>query len=179
MRIILILAAASITFATTLPASAAQHSGPKSCPFILASLDAAGRKACVGFPDKKTPQNWDWDSFLSSVSRDIKQIDLIQKFVDEGGWESYCADGGCNPHNFAPLSCEKAYLNYLIQLNQCNKIKNGYKNKGVYSPPHAPVTPRDPVRVPPTGLLETTPGLSPQGPAAGGTPSKPPTPNLR
>jgi hypothetical protein len=33
--------------------------------------------------------------------------------------------------------------------------------------------------VPDAGLLETTPGLSPQGPAAGGTPSKPYTPNTR
>jgi hypothetical protein len=168
MRMIFVLAAACITFASTLPASA-QNSVSKSCPAVLASLDAAGRKACVGFHTMPTVS--DWDVFLGYGSRTLKEIDDFKKFMDAGGWESYCADGACRADLQPSLSCLKAYLNYLIQLNQCSKIKNRNKNQEVYRAPHAPVTPRDPVRVPPGGLLETTPGLSPQGPAGMGTPS--------
>jgi hypothetical protein len=141
MRKIVLLAAASIMVAATLPVSA------KSMMGMLNTCDAVGARA---FHEAEKECGNDLGLLLLGLAME----------GPEGAQESinyiirHSTDNAC----FAALR---------VVFTACKAPKNVQRR--VYKPPQAPVNP-----LPPAGLLETTPGLSPQGPAAVGTPSRPP-----
>jgi hypothetical protein len=140
MRMIVILAVASITFATTLPVSA-QQAINKTCQAIAAQAENEMEKVC---------------------GDDAGLLIFAAAWSDED-FKTFLAR-----LSVAGFACATAMLKFV---DTCDVPKLGDKVISKYKTPHAPVTPRDPRSPPSAGLLETSPGFSPQGPAATGTPA--------
>jgi hypothetical protein len=146
MRKIVLLAAASIMVAATLPVSA------KSTMGMLQTCEAVGMRAYENM--KKVCQNQDMSAFdLRYTTNNMTELKtLLIELLN-----NYPAD--------SPLSKDCLYA--MLKLwHTCDIKPRNIKRK--YTEPTS--TKRS---VPPAGLLETTPGLSPQGPATVGTPSRP------
>jgi hypothetical protein len=155
MRKIVLLSAASIMFAATVPVSAQQVIS-KTCAAVATRAINEADNVC----GKDSVGSFIFGMAFGGMSfGDAKQT-LIKALNDP-----------------AEPTASKACLYALLRaLEACDVPRYGGKAVLRYKTPHAPVTPRDPKQMPPAGLLETTPGLTPQGPAAGGTPSRPSLP---
>jgi hypothetical protein len=97
---------------------------------------------------------------LSCYAEQKKCVTLIQQKINR-----------CNVPKPSRISCPElktCMVQYLCCLNPSGSPSCRNNNpKEVYNPS------ADPIRIPPRGLLENTPSFTRQGPAAGGTQSKP------
>jgi hypothetical protein len=176
MRMIVILAAASITFATTLPAFAQTKTTTKSC---AASESKLGNKAfdlCIAAAGSENffavTQMFDKRMFMGDAAYRAHLIADWNSAKDNPNIPQDVKDCGLALLRWVDACVAPKYGGW-VRSNYKTPPKYGGQEVSRYKPPHAPVTPRDPKQMPPAGLLETTPGFSPQGPAAGGTLSRP------
>jgi hypothetical protein len=151
MRKIVFLVAASIMFAATLPASAQQRLS-QTCEAVTARAWNKAKKVCLADQISEDTYNKNV-AILEKLGHD-KAIQIIVERLN----------GTEDIHKV----CSAAIL---AAFTACDRKLPNWKAK--YNPDAQPST-RAPIStkgtVPPAGLLETTPGLTPQGPAAGGTP---------
>jgi hypothetical protein len=150
MRIIVILAMACITFAATSPVSAK--------PLAQVNCKQAIQNSYLNMRDKcgiwLLPMNAVKDNDKNPNRSMLPSINYLI----------------ANPQDTpATMDCLLAIKKYLLTCYPVKNDKAKYNPNGTGSV-RAPVSTKG--TVPPAGLLETTPSLTPQGPAAGGTPSR-------
>jgi hypothetical protein len=152
MRMIVVLAVAFVTFAGTLPV-AAQQSVSKRCAALRTIAGKNAAKVCG---------QGNFDAWLQGIQRELDSgitlAELRHFEVESVRDEAVMGD--------PDLFCYEALLKWY---DACDVPNTGGKTISKYKTPAA--SPRDPRSPPSAGLLETTPGLSPQGPSATGTPS--------
>ena len=163
MRKVVLLVAASIMFATSLPVSAKMHR-----PCLLkskAAWDSAFRVCLTYYRSNPNPGSAVDNAMLYTEW----QISAMQS--DDIKAARFWLDTVTSQYpDFLP--CEQAIMRAKLVCEKSEvevaplHLSSSRKREG--SVPNPPI-PR--ASVPSAGLLETTPGLSPQGPASMGTPA--------